>query len=217
MEEILDKVIEMVDEKFDIKYDPNSPVRSGILDLAYTLMKSGKTEEEVVKGIYKKLFCLEGYSPDEVMYIHDKNHNMRTRFGFVIDREGGLYHLMRQYNHGLVIAALNPKVALEKRILAPRMHKDDNILTVYDYQDFEFDVSEELGYIRVSIEIFPRISYHRFNPPTQKQVDALKAWAKSNGHLDDKFMSEGEDTQLRNIIATLDKVAKERKLAGEGS
>lgn len=147
------------------------------------------------------------YSPDVMKYLslqevayHDKMLSTPSSYGFVLAPNGNLYHLTRQYYHGVVIALLEPETAIGAGIGLP----EREYVNVYDYQDFMFAVSDDLGYITVGIGIFNRISYDHNQKITKEQVDSLKKYFYNTDLLHDKFTTNQGDCSGAEAIRNLE-------------
>lgn len=140
----------------------------------------------------------------------DKALRLPSSFGFVVHPDGRLFHLVRQYYHGVAIALLEPKKAEEHGIGLPLRDYVD----VYKYQDFMFDVADDLGYITVGLSIFNRISYDRSQNISKEQVDTMKKYFYNTGMLEDTFMTNQGDVSGAEAVRNLDAQHTKIKLNG---
>jgi len=101
-------------------------------------------------------------------------------YGYIIDADGKVYSLTRQYYHGVVCALLYPAIAEERDIVVPA---DPNKINVYDYQAFEHDEAYRIPAIRIStggllggIYVSKGIA-----PATEAQMESLRNTFKVMG------------------------------------
>lgn len=140
----------------------------------------------------------------------DKALRLPSSFGFVVHPDGRLFHLVRQYYHGVAIALLEPKKAEEHGIGLPLREYTD----IYKFQDFMFDVADDLGYITVDIGMFTRISFGRSQNISKEQVDTMKKYFYNTGMLEDTFMTNEGDVSGAEAVRIIDAQHTKIKMNG---
>lgn len=140
----------------------------------------------------------------------DKALRLPSSFGFVVHPDGRLFHLVRQYYHGVAIALLEPKKAEEHGIGLPLREYTD----IYKFQDFMFDVADDLGYITVGIGMFNRISFGRSQNISKEQVDTMKKYFYNTGMLEDTFMTNEGDVSGAEAVRIIDAQHTKIKMNG---
>lgn len=133
--------------------------------------------------------------------VKDENVCMNGGYGFVIARNGDVWQLLKPFHHGAVIALLEPLRASESGYEIP----EGGCFDVYKFQDFELE-NQDLGYLRVGIGMFNRISIGDDVKPTKEQVASLEKWLYNNDMLDDKFSTEVNECRGRIIINAFKKL-----------
>lgn len=155
------------------------------------------------------------YSERGIDYCFDVDEEcvLDTRYGFVMDKEGKIYHLHRQYEHGAVVAALHPDVAIKNGYFAPRKERKHNLFGVYEYQDFGFEVIDDLGYITFSAGHWYAL-HHTREHLNEKQVANLKKWLYNMDMLDMKIVTDFGDYYANDVIIKMSAKAQKNKLNG---
>lgn len=159
----------------------------------------------------KELDVKEYYAMQEMCH-EDKALHLPTSFGFVVAPDGKLYHLNRQYCHGVIIAYLERQKAEEDGIGLPKRNEH---LDVYGYQDFMFKVVHDIQYICVAFGVmYNRISFDSQLKVSKEQLDTMKKYFHNTLINHETFMTDFGDVSGDVLLRELDKLHNHQKMNG---
>lgn len=161
---------------------------------------------------FDNLFSKAGLYQKESGVREDPELNQYSGYGFIIDREGRIFHILHQYCHGTMLAVLEPEEALRSGYFAPRKDPDFDVLSVFDYQEFEFEAANRLGYLRFGCGFYNRLSFDK-DVLNEKHVASLKKWFYNNDMLEEKLISDWmEECSCQKMVVKLDALAQHNKV-----
>lgn len=127
-------------------------------------------------------------------------------YGYVIDKGGETYSLVKYATHGVIAAVLRPELAKEKGFCAPVSPLSDN--DVFLYQAFELDNYQEMGLIRISTGGMRAFAVSKGEgSATPQQIEAFRKVVKEHGlHPREKVIYAGyKETNLVGAVKFLEK------------
>lgn len=148
-------------------------------------------------------------SLEDVAWKEEGEYCKQSPYGAVIAPDGSLYHMEHKFQHGVIIAVLEPECAERLGFSKPNSKRS------LDYQSFEYESAEELGYIRVGVCVFHRISWHYKNKITKEQIDSLSKYLYNNSLMEERFSTDFGSYSGEKILLEFKRLHDHNKMAGE--